>query len=238
MKLVAAVLMLVTLSACTGPRGLNRQALQESFHDHPEMVTDRDVASTMALAPTLTHPYRLALYFKHKDFPAQPSLRRVDWRSADADRISTALVQLKEEGILQQVSVLANSSVQGTTFRDLRLAAARYNVDALLIIDGASTVERYNNGHAAWYATGLGAYLAHGTESHALFAMEGSLWDVRTGYLYGSQTAEGETTLVGPAPFVDDGEAVAQAKAAAMERFSKEIVAMLRLVREKTRATK
>jgi hypothetical protein len=65
----------------------------------------------------------------------------------------------------------------------------------LLVIDGASAVERYNNGHAAWYATGIGAYFAHGTESHALFMMEGTLWDVRTGYLYGTQTAEGKRPL-------------------------------------------
>jgi hypothetical protein len=226
------------VTACSAARGLNRQALQESFHEHPEMVTDRDIAATMAVTPTLSHPYRLALYFKHKDFPRQPSLRRVEWLSADADRLKQALAQLKDEGLLQQAFVLANSSVQGTTFRDLRQAAARYNAEALLIIDGASAVDRYNNNHAAWYATGIGAYLAHGTESHALFMMEGSLWDVRTGYLLGTQTAEGETTLIGPAPFIDDQAAITEAKDVAFDRFEKEIVDMLRLVREKQRIGK
>ncbi len=238
MKQVILAILLLSLAACSGAKGFNRQALQQSFHEHPEMVTDRDIADTMATAPNLTHPYRLALYFKHKDFPSQPSLRRVDWVSADADRLLKVLAQLKDEGLLTQVSVLANSSVQGTSFRDLRLAAARYNADAILIIDGASALERYNNGHAAWYATGLGAYFAHGTESHALFMMEGSLWDVRTGYLFGTQTAEGEATLVGPAPFVEDQRATAQAKDVALDRFEREIVDMLRLVREKARAAK
>jgi len=196
------------------------------------MVTDHDIDATMAVTPTLSHPYRLAIYFKHKTFPRQPSLRRAEWLSVDADRVKQALAQLKAEGLLQQAFVLANSSVQGTTFRDLRQAAARYNADALLIIDGASALDRYNNSHAAWYATGIGTYLAHGTESHALFMLEGSLWDVRSGYLFGTQTAEGETTLVGPAPFVDDQKAIAQAKDVALDRFEKEIVDMLRLVRE------
>jgi hypothetical protein len=57
---------------------------------------------------------------------------------------------------------------------------------------------------------------------------------VRSGYLFGTQTAEGETTLVGPAPFVDDQKAIAQAKDVALDRFEKEIVDMLRLVREKS----
>lgn len=238
MKPLVLVLILLTMTACSGGRGFNRQALQESFHEHPELVTDRDIAATMATTPLLTHPYRLALYLKHKDFPSQPSLRRVNWLSADADRLMRTLAPLRDEGLLTQVSVLANSSVQGTTFRDLRLAAARYNADAILVIDGASAVERYNNGHAAWYATGVGAYFAHGTESHALFMMEGSLWDVRTGYLLGTQTAEGETTLVGPAPFVEDQDAIARAKDVALDRFDREIVDMLRLIKEKSRAEK
>ncbi len=230
-----ALILLTTISACSGSRGLNRHILQESFHDHPDVVTERDIAATLALQATLPRPYRLAIYFKQEDFPSLPALQRVDWVSADADRVQRALAPIQEEGILQQSFLLANSTVQGSTFRDIRHAAARYNADAILIIDGASAVERYNNGHAWWYATGIGTYFAHGTESHALFMMEGTLWDVRTGYLYGTQTAEGETTLIGPAPSLEDKTAVAEAKDVAMARFGKEIADMLRVLREKQR---
>jgi len=236
MPLLLMCLVLLGLSACTGARGLNRQALQESFHENPDVVTNQDIATTMALQARLPTPYRLAIYFKHKDFPSRPALRKVDWVSADAEHLHRALASIQEEGILRQSFLLANSTVQGTTFRDIRLAAARYNADAILVIDGAAAVDRYNNGHAWWYATGIGTYFAHGTESHALFMMEGTLWDVRTGYLYGTQTAEGETTLIGPAPSLEDRDAVAEAKDVAMERFGKEVADMLRLVREKQRS--
>lgn len=235
MPILLMCLVLLSLSACSGSRGLNRQALQESFHENPEVVTAQDIATTMALQARLPTAYRLAIYFKHKDFPASPALRKVDWVSADADRLQRALAPVQEEGILRQSFLLANSTVQGTTFRDIRLAAARYNADAILVIDGASAVDRYNNGHAWWYATGIGTYFAHGTESHALFMMEGTLWDVRTGYLYGTQTAEGETTLIGPATSLEDRDAIAEAKDVALERFGKEVADMLRLVREKQR---
>jgi len=235
MPILLMCLVLLSLSACGGSRGLNRQALQESFHENPEVVTAQDIATTMALQARLPTAYRLAIYFKHKDFPASPALRKVDWVSADADRLQRALAPVQEEGILRQSFLLANSTVQGTTFRDIRLAAARYNADAILVIDGASAVDRYNNGHAWWYATGIGTYFAHGTESHALFMMEGTLWDVRTGYLYGTQTAEGETTLIGPATSLEDRDAIAEAKDVALERFGKEVADMLRLVREKQR---
>jgi hypothetical protein len=236
MPILLALIVLLTSSACSGSRGLNRQALQESFHENPDVVTDQDIAATMALQAHLPVPYRLAIYFKHKDFPSRPALRKVDWVSADAERLQRALVPVKEEGILQQSFILANSTVQGTNFRDIRLAAARYNADAILVIDGAASVDRYNNGHAWWYATGIGAYLAHGTESHALFMMEGMLWDVRSGYLYGTQTAEGETTLIGPAPSLEDKDAIAEAKDVALGRFGKELADMLRLLRDKQRA--
>lgn len=235
LPIVLVLVGVMSLSACSGSRGLNRQILQESFHDHPEVVTDRDVAATMALQANLPTPYRLAIYFKHRDFPSRPALQRANWLGADADRLQRALASVQEEGILQQAFLLANSTVQGSTLRDIRLAAARYNADALLIIDGVSAVERYNNGHAAWYATGIGAYFAHGTESHALFMVEGTLWDVRTGALYGTQTADGETTLIGPAPSLDDKAAVAEAKDVAMARFGRELADTLRLLREKQR---
>ena len=66
--------------------------------------------------------------------------------------------------------------------------------------------------------------------------MEGTLWDVRTGYLYGTQTAEGETTLIGPAPSLDDKAAVAEAKDVAMARFGRELADTLRLLKEKQKA--
>lgn len=237
LSIFLAFMVLLNVSGCSSSRGLDRQALQKSFHAHPDVVTDQDIASTLALQGHLPAPYRLAIFYKHKDFPGSPTLRKVDWVSADAERIQRALEPVKEEGILQQSFLLANSTVQGTTFRDIRLAAARYNADAILVIDGASAVDRYNNGHAWWYATGLGAYLAHGTESHALFMMEGTLWDVRSGYLYGTQTAEGETTLIGPASSLEDRAAIAEAKDVALERFGKELADMLRVLREKQRGS-
>ena len=224
---VGLVLLLNTLG-CTASRGVNRQALLESLHHHPGNTTTEPVAKNSAPESRLPAPFRLALFFQHKEFPASAQLRKVDWGSADTHVIQRALELFREEGTLRESFVLANSSVQGRTLRDVRSAAARYNADALLVIDGASTVDRYNNGHAWWYMTGFGAYLAHGTESHALFMMEGTLWDVRSGYLYGTQLAEGDATLIGPATSLDDRAAIAEAKDVALKRFGKALVGTLR----------
>ncbi|HQV09792.1 MAG TPA: hypothetical protein PKW52_00495, partial [Nitrospira sp.] len=91
MNLLLALTFLIALSACTGARGLNRHILQESFHDNPEVATDRDIAATMATQATLPTPYRLAIYFKHEDFPSRPALQRVDWVSSDGGRVQRSL---------------------------------------------------------------------------------------------------------------------------------------------------
>jgi hypothetical protein len=164
--------------------------------------------------------------------PSSAEFKKVDWVSADAHVIRQALEPLKERGALKDTFLLANSSVQGRTLRDIRAAAARYDADAVLIVDGGSTVDRYNNGHAWWYVTGFGAYLAHGTESHALFMMQGTLWDVRSGHLYASPRAEGETTLVGPATSLEDRDAIAEAKKQALEKFGSALADTLQRLNE------
>ena len=49
-----------------------------------------------------------------------------------------------------------------------------------MIVDGAAEIDRYNNRYAWFYPTMIGAYLAPGTESHALVMVTGSLWAIRS----------------------------------------------------------
>ncbi|HVG03080.1 MAG TPA: hypothetical protein VM842_09320 [Nitrospira sp.] len=235
--LAVTLVLWLNVSGCTASRGINRQALLDSIRHHPDASTTQAMGASLSPESRLPAPYRLALFFHHKDFPGSAELRKVDWVSADANVIQRALEPLKQEGAFQESFVLANSSVQGRTLRDIRSAAARYNADAILVIDGGSIVDRYNNGHAWWYMTGFGAYLAHGTESHALFMMEGTMWDVRSGHLYATPRAEGETTLVGPATSLEDRTAIAEAKRLALEKFGSAFADTLRRLKENHRVS-
>jgi hypothetical protein len=224
------VCMAIALSACAERHGFDREALKESFQQEPDVVTDRDIASVMDLQPQLPSPFRLAVYFKARAVPFHAAIHKPNWLASDKDLIIKKLKPVVDERIVKDVFVLAESTVQGTLLRDIRLAAARYVV---LIVDGAAAVDRYNNGHALWYVTGLGAYLAPGTQSDALFMIEGALWDVRTGYLYGTQSAEGTAQSVGPAVSLDDRHVVARAKEAAEESFGLHTADLLRLMKQK-----
>ena len=207
--------------------------MQNLLRAEPDVVTDRDIARVLDLQSELPSPFRLALYFTTDQRPFQFSVQRPNWLAADKELVLNSLRPLKEENIVKTAFVLADSTVQGTLNRDVRLAAARYNADVVLIVNGAAAVDRYNNGYAAWYATILGVYLAPGTNSDALFMIEGTVWDVRTGYLYGTQAAEGTAQSVGPAASLQDKDVVARAKEAALQSFDNHIADLLRLMKEK-----
>lgn len=232
---VVLFLTLFALSACASSKGFDREAMQEMLRVEPDVVTDRDIARVMDLQPELPMPFRLAVYFTTHQRPFHFSVQRPNWLASDKELVLNSLKPLRDENVVKAAFVLADSTVQGTLNRDIRLAAARYNADVVLIVNGAASVDRYNNSHAAWYATILGAYLAGGTHSDALFMIEGTVWDVRTGYLYGTQTAEGTAQSVGPTASLQDKEVVARAKEAALESFGKHTADLLRLMKEKFR---
>jgi rhombotail lipoprotein len=137
---------------------------------------------------------------------------------------------------LTETFLLVDSTIQGNDARKIRQAASRYGADAVLIVEGVTAVDRYNNGYAALYATLIGAYFAPGTESQALFIINGSLWDVRTERLYAIQTAEGHSKSVGPAVAVEDRQVLAQAKKSALVEFSKQIAEELRRLKDATQS--
>jgi rhombotail lipoprotein len=235
MTVTIIVLLLFSLSGCASSRGFNREAMQAMVRTEPDVVTDRDIARVLEMQPELPVPFRLAVYFTTHRAPFHFSIQRPNWLTADKELVLGSLKPLKDEIVIKTAFVLADSTVQGSLNRDIRMAAARYNADVVLIVNGAAAVDRYNNQSAAWYATILGAYVAAGTHSDALFMIEGTVWDVRTGYLYGTQTAEGTAQSVGPAASLQDKEVVTRAKEAALESFGKHTADLLRLMKEKFR---
>jgi hypothetical protein len=231
-RLLTHLSLVVAVAGCAGPQGFDRQAMRELFHHDPDIVTERDITSTLELKAGATAPFRLGLFFVRKPVPTRGMIRRVDWFTADKEALLRRLAPLRDERVLADVFILTDSTVQGVRLRDIRLAGARYGADVVLIVDGVAAVDRYNNGYASLYPTLIGAYFAPGTESEALFMIEGSLWDVRSEFLYGAQVVEALSKTTGPAALVEDRTVIEQAKAAAIEDFGRKIEEKLRLVKE------
>ena len=201
--------------------------MQSLLHPDNEAVTGQTAPSQVD-RPARPLPLRLAIYFVQQSFPLHHRIQRAEWVAADKDLLAKWLTPLQNERILTETFHLIDTTIQGYDVEKIRRAAARYDADVVLIVDGLASVDRYNNGHAAWYATIIGAYLAPGTVSEALFVIEGSLWDVRAHRLYATRPAEGHAKVVGSAVRVQDRQAVAQAQQAALNELSQGIAQELR----------
>jgi hypothetical protein len=134
------------------------------------------------------------------------------WRGEDKDALLMLETPLREKGIVSQMFTITGSTVQGTSLRSLRVAAARHGADALLVVTGGEAIDRYNNILGAFYVLLLPMAVVPGTELEALFMVSGALWDVRNGYLYASAEAEATAHQTRPTMFIEPPHAVDQAR--------------------------
>ncbi len=222
------VVLLVTLSAgCAGSQGFNRAAMNEVLHvDH---TSNQDNRAPSSLGSPLSLPFRLGIFFADHNFPNHQSLRKVEWLSADREQLLKSLAPLRDQRILTDIFVLIDSTVHMANIPEIRQAGARYGADAVLIVDGAGTIDRHNNRYAWLYPTVIGAYLAPGTESDALVMTTGNLRAVRSEWHAPIQIVEGVSKIVGSAVFVDDGAALEDAKKQAIQALGRRFVDQLQL---------
>lgn len=221
--------LLMTLSACAGRAEFDRVEMQDLLRQSVKLIEPRPAAGAVEGTPTPSTPFRLGLFFMRQEFPTRHTIVWGDFLSRDKDALLRTLAPLHDQHLLSEVMVIADSAVPHPTLTEIRKAAGRYGADVIVVVTGVGAVDRYNNGYAAFYPTILGAYLAPGTVSEALFLVEGSVWDVRSGLAYGTLAAEGQAQLVGPAMSIEDREALAQAKAAALKNFGERLDGLIRL---------
>jgi hypothetical protein len=224
MTLYWTVLLILLAGGCAGSAEFDRTAMRATLGSAEIPAAQHAPAVAHADMPNPPHPLRLALYFVERDLPVQHRIRLAKWTDMDKGALMKELRPLQNEGMVADIFLLVDSTIQGYDVQTIRRAAARYDADAVLIVEGVGSVDRYNNGYAAWYVTLIGAYVAPGTVSDALFMIHSSLWDARTERLYVTQTVEGRSTLTGSAVLLEDSQALAQAKTAALAEFGKRTV--------------
>lgn len=224
MKAIIVGLLVLALGGCAASKGFDRGALRGSLG---QTVTDQDIQSVLDLKPQLSSPFKLAIYLHSPE----TYYRKAFWTDVEKNALLDFGNQLKDAGVVSNIYLVSDATVQlghqlgssnyGANLKDLRLAAARYGADALLFVNNASSVDRYNNPAAFFYWTIIGAYLVPGTHSDALVMIKASLWDVRNEYLYATEEAEGIAKRIGPALVLEDGDSIDQAKKIAIEDFGK-----------------
>jgi hypothetical protein len=232
MKKSKAIWLLIILLAtgCASSQGFDRAAMEESLHVNHSPIPQSQPPENQDVR--LSPPFRLGIFFAVHNFPNRQSIRNVEWLTTDREQLLHQLAPLRDEHILGDTFVLMDATLRGDDARGIRQAGARYGADLVLIMDGAASIDRYNNRYAWLYPTLIGAYLAPGTESAALVMVTGSLWETRSDRYAPNQTAEGLAKTVGSAVLTEDSNVMKQAKKTAIEVLAKRLTDQLRQMKE------
>ena len=202
--------MLIGLAGCASSQGLSHDSLENVIRQEETRFIDIPVAPAVPAQPKAP---ALGLHLKPTGFLH----REFEWTGRDRDALLawSQRVPLGPGG--KSTGFLTLSSLKGQTLTELRATATRYGVDWILVFDGATAVDRYNNYKAGLsYWTIVGAYLADGTHSDALCLLKATLWDAKTGARLFEEHAEAQTKTVGPAALVDDLREIERARMTAL----------------------
>src|SRR5262245_50232855 len=214
LRLIASVLWLLT--GCTSSQGLDPKPLNELLRYEEQRFIGEEPLKSITPRSSGHTTRKLGLYLK----PTGLFKREFEWTNSDRDTVLAWAKALRSDGMADDASSIPQASLKGNTLIELRESAARYGADLLLIMDGAASVDRYNNYKASLlYWTILGAYLADGTHSDALCLLRSSVWDVKTGKQLFTDEAQGTAQQIGPAALVEDRATVSQACQQALKQL-------------------
>jgi rhombotail lipoprotein len=224
MRIVLGLSLLV-MSGCAA--GFDRGALQQRFQmegvaGSSVEIQDKEILEVRALKPQLTFPCRIAVYLK------PPSGGEWRWTSKDKEILDSSAKVLQKEGIASTVIPMSGMFAQDGDLKHLRMEAARYGADALLVIQGVQQTDSYLSPAAVLNLTIVGGFIIPASHRDTLFLVEGVLVDVGNGCLYASVESEGEGRIVRPTFIVEDKEAISRAKKKALEELGPELVRHIR----------
>lgn len=226
---IALALIVAGSAGCAGSRGFDQAAMHEALHLDSHSISEPPPVLPGSARPS--PPFHLGIFFVKHQVPDTPSIRKVEWLSADRDQLLHELAPLRDEQLLADMFVLTDVRLRGADIKEIRQAGARFGADMILIVDGAAGIDRYNNRYAWLYPTLIGAYLAPGTESDVLIMATGSLRAVRSDWHAPLQTTEARSKTVGAAAFLEDNTPLQDAKKLAIQTLGKSIVEQLRLLK-------
>lgn len=225
MRTILIVLLALTVTACASSRGFDRGNLRSQITDQ-KVVTEEDIKKALVLKPQLPSQFKLAIYFSP---PKSGGHHGSSWRwlGEDKDKLLEIGPELKSKNIISDVFVIGDAILEDTDNKAIRLAAARAGADAVLIVNGISDLDRYNNTLGFTYFLLVTPFFVPGTEANGLFMVNASMWDVRNQYLYLSSEADGSARETRPAFFIEETRVIKAAKSDALTALSKELSSRL-----------
>lgn len=225
--LLQIALCAMALAGCAS-KGFNRGELKEQIGATSHSYDDKTIKQAFSKKPNLPKPFKLGIFFKS---PNEVKHVKSDWRWTEEDRSRFLLIasELKSQGLISDAFPILNSLVEKDDLRSLRMAAARHQADALLVVGGAGSIERSMNALGWTYLLILPTLFVKGSETETLFITQGSLWDVKNGYLYLTAEAESDDKKTYAALTGDsDRELLKKAKESSLEKLKSELQNMIK----------
>jgi hypothetical protein len=220
-------ILLAALSAIGCSASFNAKAMESRQWGGEKVFTDADLQKIEQLRPQLAIPFRLAV---------APPLYGELWAAGELDGERDALRAwgdaLKATGIVSEVIVLPRmligASVGGRPaqdyFKAVRIAAARVQADAVLLLSSVTDTSSYVNPLCILDAAVIGLYLAPGHHTAALTLVEGIVMDNRNEYLYWIGSTQGRGSTTGPALMLHAEDAVRESRTAALKAFGEALI--------------
>lgn len=219
------ILLAVAMIGCASSRGFDRGSLRTQIEDQQVATEDEDKTAAEQ-RPRLRAPFNLAIYFAH---PKSDRRYESSWKWKDEDKKLLLQISddLKGKRILSNVFVLDDSALAGDDNKAVRMAASRAGADAVLIVNGVSSIDRYNNGYGITYLLLVTPFFVPGTEADCLVMINASMWDVRNPYLHLFADAEGSSRQTRPAFFINETYLIDSAKSVALAFVKNELTTRL-----------
>src|SRR5256885_5010663 len=210
-------------------QGFDRGPIKERLAGAERQIDDDEIRAALALKPQLRFPLKVGIVFVEDERPDRSDRRAVPFRWTEQDRESVlaASETLRAKGVVSDPFVVSSDVVAGNDLRHLRLAAAKHGADAVLVVKGATQMDRYANPLALLNLTIVGGFLAPGSHRDALFSARCALWDVGNEFLYLTARSEGEAKRQGPTFLIEDEPALDAAKEDALRGINAELVRRL-----------
>ena len=218
--------MIFTLGACAS-KGFNRGDLKEQAGIVKPVFDDQEIKAAFDKKANLPKPFKLAVFFKSpKEGRSENQWR---WTEQDKSIFEAIGSELKAQGLVAEVFPLLASLAPDESLKSLRLVAAKHQADALLIVTGATQIDRYTNSWGWSYLMILPALFVSGSKADTLFLSNASLWDVKNEFLYLTAESEATTSETYVAAFgKSDKELIGESKTQALKGLKTELEKMIK----------
>jgi rhombotail lipoprotein len=223
MKILIAAILGVSAVGCAS--NFDRQAMQTTMEqEQPLVFDDADILRVEQARPQLQFPIRLAVI---PPSMFQRMTRYGETKETEGERkeIEAWGEALRKDGIVSDLIIVPDLLATMTPTRsqgyvkDIRMAAARVQADAVLVLRSTTTVENTVNPLFLLDITIVGLFLAPGHHKEALTIVEGLVMDNRNQFIYLAGTTEGSGKTMAPAAFLDESGTIRESRVAALKSF-------------------